>query len=99
MIDRFTPAAGNVLVEPGDALSRERITDSGLILPDLTPSQKASMGVVRRTGDESYPEGVQVVYSPYAGFSMKIADRTYVLMSGGEILGTFEGDNIDVDVR
>lgn len=86
----FDPAVGRLVIEPVvKEKVNEKVTTSGIILPKFgNDEEKLTTGtVVAAPEDSAYPVGSFVVYSPYAGFTIRIDDKPYVLVSEHEILG------------
>ena len=90
------PLGDKVVVQ---ALEREEMTASGLVLPD-TAKEKPQEGKVIATGPgrllengDRVPldlkEGDRVIFSKYAGTEFELDDQDYLILSERDILAVF----------
>ena len=88
------PLGDRVLVKP---IEEEQQVRGGIIIPD-TAKEKPQQGKVQAVGPGKVTEdgkvlpmnvkkGDKVLYGKYAGTEVKIADKKYLIMSEGDILG------------
>ncbi len=94
---KIRPLDDRVVVEPIEA---EETTAGGIVLPD-TAKEKPSRGVVVAVGDGrllkdgtrapmQLKKGDHVLFSSYAGDSIKIGDDEYLLMREDDVLAVLE---------
>jgi chaperonin GroES len=88
---KFKPSVGRVLVE---AAAAEEKTSGGIIIPD-SAKEKPQKGSVIAIGAEKKDEpiafkvGETVLYGKYSGTEILIEGKEYLLMSAGDIYGSF----------
>jgi len=92
------PLGDRVLVKPIEEKEQVR---GGIIIPD-TAKEKPQQGKIEAVGPGKVAEdgkvlpmnvkkGDKVLYGKYAGTEVKIADKKYLIMSEGDILGIVKG--------
>lgn len=84
----FEPAPGRILLEKIDE-SGEKVTDSGIIIPDTGDRKNIIRGRVASEAGGGYLYGDVVAFTPYAGYTLSIDGNEYVLVDEMEILGVF----------
>jgi chaperonin GroES len=94
MIERLTPLSDRVLLRPVEA---EKITASGIIIPDSPNKERPSLYEVISVGpgktDKEWilqkidlQKGDQVISGQYSGDDVKIGDTTYKIVAADYIL-------------
>jgi chaperonin GroES len=100
------PLHDNVVVEP--TFSKKAVTKGGILLPDMAQEKPlegkvvaVGSGVRNKRGNLVAPTvkaGDRVVYAKWSGSEVKVAEKDYIILKEGDILGVVEGDG-KVSVR
>jgi chaperonin GroES len=93
----FHPFADRILVEPSVP---ENKTKGGILLPDTGEKDKPSEGKVITVGpgkrvdgkiqEMQVKPGQKVLFGKYAGSTIKLGDKDYLVMREDDILGVVE---------
>ena len=91
MSNTIKPLADRVLIEPMEA---ETTTSSGIIIPDSAkekPQKGTVIAVGKGTKDApmTVKKGDIVLYAKYAGTTLNLEGKDYLIMRENEILATF----------
>ena len=91
MSNTIKPLADRVLIEPMEA---ETTTASGIIIPDSAkekPQKGTVIAVGKGTKDTpmTVKKGDIVLYAKYAGTTLNLEGKDYLIMRENEILATF----------
>jgi chaperonin GroES len=89
---KFQPLGARVLVEP---VEEEKVTSSGIVLPDTVDKEKAQIGVVVALGTGSAKKdfkfhvkvGDKVYFKKYSPDEVKVEEAEYLVMDQDDILG------------
>jgi chaperonin GroES len=95
---RLKPLGARVVIQ---ALEREEMTKSGLVLPD-TAKEKPQEGKVLAVGpggldkngnkiEMTVKEGDRVLFQKYSGTEFKLDDEEYIVLSQDDILALVQG--------
>lgn len=89
---KVIPLGENVLVK---VLKPEKVTQSGIVLPDTASNEKPQEGRVVSVGDSEkinskIKKGAQVLFAKYSGTEIKISEEEYLLLSHKDILAVLE---------
>lgn len=82
---KLQPLGNRVILK---AVEAEEKTSSGIILPGGAKEkpQEAVVIAVGRMEDESPKEGDRVIYSQYAGTTVKVEDEEFIIVEQKDIL-------------
>lgn len=85
---KVQPLGENVLVE---VLTKEKVTESGIVLPDTVDQEKPQEGRVVAIGEskkisEKIKKGALVLFAKYSGSEIKIEEKEYLILKGEDIL-------------
>ncbi|MBD3238475.1 MAG: co-chaperone GroES [Candidatus Moranbacteria bacterium] len=90
---KVKPLADNVLVK---LKKEEKVTDSGIVLPDTASEDKPQEGEVIAVGEGKYDDGVkikpevkkgdQIIFAKYSGTEIKINNQEHLILKSEDIL-------------
>ena len=83
----FRPSANKILVKPQK--KDEKVTASGIVLPDSARDEKAMRGIVTSSQYSDVSVGEEILYSKYSYDEAEIDKETYHIVSLSGILGIF----------
>jgi len=87
-MQKVLPLGENVLVE---VLTKEKITQSGIVLPDTIDGEKSQEGLVVAVGEsekisEKIQKGNKVLFAKYTGSEIEINKKEHLILKGKDIL-------------
>lgn len=85
---KVLPLGENVLVE---VLTKEKVTETGIVLPDTVNTEKPQEGKVIAVGEsEKISKKIQknstVIFAKYSGAEIKIEEKEYLILKAEDIL-------------
>lgn len=85
---KIQPLGKNILVE---IVVQEKVTDSGIVLPDTASEEKPQEGKVVAVGDsEKINENIKkdslVIFAKYSGTEIEIDKKEYLILKSEDIL-------------
>jgi chaperonin GroES len=93
MATKVKPLADNILVE---LKQEEKVTDSGIVLPDTASEDKPQEGVVVAVGEGKIQDGKtikpevnpgdKVIFAKYSGTEIKIEGKEHLILKNDDIL-------------
>lgn len=90
ILTKFTPVNKKLLVQTIEA---DTTTKSGLIIPNMAQDAPQQGKVLRVANDTAVAvEGDTVVFGKYAGLTVKLDQKEYLIMGEEEILGVLSGN-------
>ena len=90
ILTRFTPVNKKLLVQTIEA---ESTTKSGLIIPNMAQDAPQQGQVLRVAADTNVAaEGDTVVFGKYAGLTIKLDQKEYLIMGEEEVLGVLKSE-------
>lgn len=89
---KVTPLGENVFVK---VLKAEKVTESGIVLPDTVSQDRPQEGEVVAVGDSEkinskLKKGVKVLFAKYSGTEIKVDEDDYLLLGHKDILAILE---------
>lgn len=95
---KIKPIGGNILVEP---ISDEKVTSTGIVLPDTVSKEKPQRGKVIALGTGKLDQngkmipfnvkvGDIVMFKKYSPDELEIEDKEYLIMDENAILAVIE---------
>lgn len=85
---KVTPLGENVLVK---VMSVEKITESGIVLPETASEEKPQEAEVIAVGDsekinQEIKKGSRVIFAKYSGTEIEIDKEEYLILKAEDIL-------------
>lgn len=89
---KIQPLGENVLVE---VLAREKVTESGIVLPETASEEKPQEGKVVAVGDskkinEDIKKDALVIFAKYSGSEIEIDKKEYLILKAEDILAVIK---------
>src|SRR5476651_1684784 len=95
--EKIRPLADRIVVQPRE---QETTTAGGIVIPDSADKDKPIQGTVLAIGNGKYVDGKiqplqvkvgdKVLFGKYAGTSVKLSDKEYLVMREEDVLGVVE---------
>lgn len=85
---KVLPLGENVLVE---ILTKEKMTQTGIVLPDTIDGEKPQEGIVVAVGEsekisEKVQKGCKVLFAKYSGSEIEIDKKEYLILKAKDVL-------------
>ncbi|MCK5080549.1 MAG: co-chaperone GroES [Candidatus Moranbacteria bacterium] len=89
---KILPLGKNILIKPAEA---DKMTESGIILPDKSESEKSQQGKVISVGDSKkidskLKSGAQVIFEKYEGSEVEIDGSKFIIIESKKVLAIIE---------
>ena len=89
---KIQPLGKNVLVE---VVTQEKMTESGIVLPDTVSEEKPQEGKVVAVGDsdkvnKNIKKGSFVIFAKYSGTEIEVDNKEYLILKAEDILAVVE---------
>lgn len=89
---KIVPLGKNILIKLAEA---EKITKSGIILPDQIENEKSQQGEVSSVGDSKeisvkIKTGIKVIFEKYEGVEIEIDKEKFIIIKSKNILAIVE---------
>jgi len=86
------PLGENVLVK---LVKGEKMTESGIVLPDTASEEKPQEGEVMAVGDskkisDKIKKGVKIIFAKYSGTEIEIEKEEYLILKAEDILAVIQ---------
>ena len=89
---KIQPLGVNILVE---VVAQEKMTESGIVLPDTVGGEKPQEGKVVAVGDskkinDNIKKGSLIIFAKYSGTEIEIEKKEYLILKAEDILAIVE---------
>lgn len=86
------PLGENVLVK---LVKGEKMTESGIVLPDTASEEKPQEGEVMAVGDskkisDKIKKGVKIIFAKYSGTEIEIEKEEFLILKAEDILAVIQ---------
>ncbi|MDA3815060.1 MAG: co-chaperone GroES [Patescibacteria group bacterium] len=87
-MEKIQPLGENVLIE---VVTQEKMTESGIVLPDTVSEEKPQEGKIIAIGDskkinENIKKGSLVIFAKYSGTEIEVEKKEYLILKAEDIL-------------
>lgn len=87
-MSNFTPTKGRILVKP--IKTEEKVTASGIVLPDSAKDEKALRGIVVQSNYSDCAPGDEILFSKFGYDDCELDGERHCVVSLTNILGVFK---------